>query len=1211
MKRLIKRFSFIGIAIATALLIIGLSIPINSNKPAIAFEYFPLNEAQTVNFQAKAASLRNLTERQKKDQFLDWLLFTVESDPSFSTKEIIEASYDISPVRYDYLKPVSNFEYGKTRSLYVGNETIVALIPKVSSPEQRIDYLNHIADKHRQNLGRIPENLEVFEYQLDLGKETAQLTRVEELNTISLFQDKQYGYHQRYIRNLDDLNQFMAKVDDITFAQVINSKLIVGGRKIQSHSYGKISVEDVAALWQSEHKIQQEIKQLITDVKTKYLFNNQRLTQTELQKKYAEEWQKRKLVNGSGFSLDSAYNYQGLKESLTKITPRLVALNFNGKSIFTNQEIEQVQQSLSQKDIVPYLKLIEKLQLKRSEAFEAVSNEIRGEVERYEKQLVKQNRQKAENIKQSKISSVEKLEKLWSIAQEYYEKINNFEQNIRGSKLQSFYQASSVKDSILAETEITNFFETLKTQSFQKARYDGYLQGTEVGMVLYYTDLLAKLWALDYLGTTPEKYIADFQPLTQRAAKVSSIYKQELKELPSTRVWFGHQDKGFQVADNDNKLFFNRNATRIYAASSNPLKPGKETTATADSEAFLGWWNEHYEEVARYEPQYERLNEIMKWSLVVSWLNQSEQGKLLWFLQGVQVNHNHWFPDWVQAKIEQLKFKEWDTKTCPEDFDPNSEQPKVCFYPHGYQSTTTEAMPRLSSELFLELGEWRFVSGGVSLANRKVLAARISLPKVTKISDRSLRSNIDYKSIKLKNKILSFKTLDGAIYNLKITPELASVIAKAKDGAKLRNLDSELANIELIHQISRTDDGITINALAEDTNIGSVNISKTGNALTVAWRSQDIDLGKSIALELSRRPRNINIETFLKNDPKVNVVAKQKDAYVYYIKTDNSEKWLKLASGGGNGGDIPPDYISRVASIEPPDNFNGRKLSTSDDSEDLLLGWVDEDDLDGLEAEVIFSRSKPKKSSIYDDIRNGDYIAAAPQIIRQKKLNKALTEIHSLMERKDYKRAAKLVDNSIDKWGQEPDLMIRKAVVNIKLKRLKVEAVSIEELKRPNSADFFDEINEILENQNKGKFKAIEKEDAFIYAQDSPELDKIDWNNPIENSIPSISGKTRVYKLQNGEVGNINLDDFFGGNGGSLPPGKGGKGGNKNGNQPPNSSGSGKYNNSQYYRDFFSRTIVTKLAGENGQCDRSQEEEIKTAQCKQEEKNVYIMYVRN
>lgn len=42
--------------------------------------------------------------------------------------------------------------------------------------------------------------------------------------------------------------------------------------------------------------------------------------------------------------------------------------------------------------------------------------------------------------------------------------------------------------------------------------------------------------------------------------------------------------------------------------------------------------------------------------------------------------------------------------------------------------------------------------------------------------------------------------------------------------------------------------------------------------------------------------------------------------------------------------------------------------------------------------------------------------------------------------------------------------MICKVVVNIKFKRLKVEVVLIEELKRLNSVDFFDEINEILEN---------------------------------------------------------------------------------------------------------------------------------------------------
>ncbi|MDJ0531355.1 MAG: hypothetical protein QNJ70_02460 [Xenococcaceae cyanobacterium MO_207.B15] len=974
MKKLIKKFSFIGIAIATALLIIGLSIPINPNKPAIAFEYFPFNEPQTINFQANADSFRNFTERQKKDQFLDWLLFTVESDRSFSTQEITEALYDISPVRYDYLKPVSNFEYGKTRSLYVGNETIVALIPQDSSPEQRIDYLAHVADKHRQNLGRIPKKLEVFEYQLDLEEETAQLTRVEELNTISLFHDKKYGYHSTYIRNLDDLNQFMAKVDDITFAQVTNSKLIVGGRKIQSHSYGKIGVEDVAALWQSEHKIQQEIEQLITDVQTKYLLTNQWLTQTELQKKYAEEWQKRKLVNGSGFSLDPAYDYQGLKQSLTKITPRLVALKSNGKSIFSNQEIEQAQKGLSQKNIVPYLKLIEKFQLKQKEALEAVSNEIRQEVERYEKQLAEHNRQKAKSIQQSKISSVEKLEKISSLIQENYEKINNFKQDIIDSKLQSFYQVSSIKDSILAENEIFNFLETPKTRSFQAARYDGDLQGTEVGMVLFYTDLLAKLWKRDYLGTTPEQYITDFQPETKIAPKVSLIFKDEIEKqnLLSTRLWFDRQDKGFQIADNNNSLLFARNATHIFAKSSNPLEPEKETTASASSETFLRWWNEHYEEVARYEPQYERLNEIMKWSLLVSWLNQSERGELLGFLQEVQVSHDNWFPDWVQANIKQLKFKEWDTKNCSENFYQNSALPKVCFYPRGYKGTTTEAMPRLSSESFKLFGRERYLFGGVSLANSDVFTKRTYLPKNTKISESSFHGNIDYPTININNKIISFKTLDGITYNLKIDPNLASVTAKAKDGAKLRNLDSELINVEeLVRQISRTNDGITINALAKDTNIGNVNISKTENAFTVGWRSRDIDEGQSLARELNYYSRYYDRETILIDHPKVNVVAKQKDGSVYYVKTDNSEKWLKLASGG-DGGKIPPDSTFRMASAEPPEIPDPWFPSSSDDSEYLLLGWVD--NLDDTEAKVIFSRSKPKKSSISDDIRNGDYL---------------------------------------------------------------------------------------------------------------------------------------------------------------------------------------------------------------------------------------------
>ena len=151
-------------------------------------------------------------------------------------------------------------------------------------------------------------------------------------------------------------------------------------------------------------------------------------------------------------------------------------------------------------------------------------------------------------------------------------------------------------------------------------------------------------------------------------------------------------------------ILFSRNATRVYAASSNPLKPSEETEPSADSEKFLGWWNDHYEETAKYEPEYERLNEIMKWSLLISWLNESNNGSLLEFLGFVNVDHTNWFPDWVN-KHEQLRYNKWN---------------KVGFKNKGYKESKTEAMSILFSNSFTRFeGEWT-LSGGVSLDSKNL-----------------------------------------------------------------------------------------------------------------------------------------------------------------------------------------------------------------------------------------------------------------------------------------------------------------------------------------------------------------------------------------------------------------------------------------------------------------------------------------------------------
>src|SRR5262249_55785578 len=149
----------------------------------------------------------------------------------------------------------------------------------------------------------------------------------------------------------------------------------------------------------------------------------------------------------------------------------------------------------------------------------------------------------------------------------------------------------------------------------------------------------------------------DFQAIPNH--EISPIYRRQVDSLSRTRLWFGKQDGGFQSADQGHLLLLARNVTRVYAASANMYHPGEEGSPNAQSANFLGWWNDHYEEIARFEPEYQRLNEIMKWSLVFGWLSQGDGfQQQLHFLGDVPVNRSNWFPGWVRVHPE-LKFKKW------------------------------------------------------------------------------------------------------------------------------------------------------------------------------------------------------------------------------------------------------------------------------------------------------------------------------------------------------------------------------------------------------------------------------------------------------------------------------------------------------------------------------------------------------------------------
>ena len=236
------------------------------DTPTVEFKRFAPDEKVVVDFEEGHDILEPLSPREQMDQVKDWLIYTILSESGLPAEKISRIVYDLPPVRHGYIEPVANFEYGETRSLLIGEGLIIALVPAFkkdgdSVPESALrDYLAHIADEHRKNVGEKPSRMILFRYEIDLDEQFALVWRQQNLDCTEFFTEA-YGYFESKIRDLAGFQHFMEKIDDITFARLNFDKLIIGGRKLQDGRYGGIRVEDVAAIWQSESKINERIEQ--------------------------------------------------------------------------------------------------------------------------------------------------------------------------------------------------------------------------------------------------------------------------------------------------------------------------------------------------------------------------------------------------------------------------------------------------------------------------------------------------------------------------------------------------------------------------------------------------------------------------------------------------------------------------------------------------------------------------------------------------------------------------------------------------------------------------------------------------------------------------------------------------------------------------------------------------------------------------------------
>ena len=1068
--------------------------------PTDATDGFPTGRPRTIEFDIDDPLLQDLSSREQADQGRDWLLWTIANDEVPNSEQLSRTLFDTPAIRHGYLRQVTHFDYGRTRSCLLESGDVLALVPKAGA-DQRADDLAHIADEQRKNLGRIPENIRVFEYEID-GLKSATLTRIGSIPGGKLF-SPEFGYREASIASSGELADFMRETDDLVTARVVSGGVRLGGRKSRT-GYRNVRPAEVAAVWQAEADIQKNLQAQKAKIDGFNLVWQRKLDDfnsswrgreasystkyehdrawSDFQSRHDRAWKDFEekliaesknlhLVNGSGFSLDPSYDYAGLSKALAVLENEPV----DGLPANRLRAIVAALQA-PEPDIVPLLKFIDELE--NDKGGKALLSDILAGV-------------------------------LQGIEQKY---------------------------------------------RFQAARYDGPLKGTEAGMVLFYTDLIAKLWALDYQRSTPSGVIASFEPMTRLA--VSPAYDAEMIKLPNTRLWFGPEDTGYEVAGRD-ELLFARHATRIYAASSNPLQPGKEVAPNAQSEAFLGWWNDHYEEVARHEPEYQRLNEIMKWSLLIGWLNEAGRGGLLSFLEGVEVDRSAWFPDWVK-RSPQLRFTAWD---------------KVRFFPQGHLQSQTEAMPVLYSEAYGWLGlppvagKAHVLSGGVSLASKDIFKARVSLPGEMPANLR--RSGLKYSRASAtadelvtmrgtRFKFASRATSLSAAESSASRSQSAVVRMEGPKGAKFRGQFGDLGTGQFTRTVRQSSGGTTVKLETAGADVGALNLSRSKNGCRLGWRAREVDDGFTLARKLSTAP---DPALALKDDPTVKFALQDPNTGEFFVQPVGSRGWLKLAPETQPLPDLAEGWSARVADLKP-------------DAKTYQLKWIEAGDLpEQVRAGGPWTRGPPpppkgpgptggSSSSAefpWNDGRAMGRIAndvakdpAAWKEAQNQRLKETLADLDDLSRRRP-QRAADQIREAIARHGEQPELLLREAVAELGSANPEAAATAMNRA-RPKSPEYFDdllgEINvrlkaatgparsdlhtcaESLEWKASGKLRAgdevlvvadpgglalearlanisegspvtttAEFRNAQIYHQDTPSLNNLDWSKAPQAAL--------------------------------------------------------------------------------------------------------------
>lgn len=584
-----------------------------------------------------------LSADEQEEQTRDWAFYGL-----LNSLELKPSDIGVNfPMRYASLRDKYRFEVAPGRAVCPQLNDCIMLVSVNQASDTLIQ--GFIFDKARISFGAFPARVHVFSYQYEKGSGSITTAYVRTISGKALL-SAEYGYTEKAVTGPEELRQFLNTTGDITTLLFKEKTIVLGGRRNRLGQASALNYTDVAELYQAY------MKNIPENAEKERRESYERFLQQQYQSAVTKDKALRKAIKEKRITYGQIMKEIRSRIPYSSLEEQDANVGFSLDSFYDNTGLAQSMKELAAK----------------TGSYEVLKNsaEISAFVDTYAAELT---------AAADKLRSSDDITPLLRVRRK-----------ISGAKSAFSRQL----EAMIQDIELNN--------TYQIARYDGKMKGTGAAMVLFYTDLTAKLWALDYNGTAPKGKIMGFQTLSD--IKIPRLYWDDFIRLSKTRLWFGLRQESFDVRGNE--IIFEPVATRVYAASSDPLYPGKESEPNYQSGEFLGWWDRHYASVADYEPYFHKLNQLQKWSCIMMILKE-KHSKAFDFLQREQLTRS-------------LDFEAWyNNEGAVKNRVP------LPFIDKNRFNKTNECFKILQSKGYPLMGQTFFISGGVSLASRKDIAAKL------------------------------------------------------------------------------------------------------------------------------------------------------------------------------------------------------------------------------------------------------------------------------------------------------------------------------------------------------------------------------------------------------------------------------------------------------------------------------------------------------